>query len=55
VETHILDFQGNLYEKIAKVSFLDFVREERKFESLEALTNQIRKDTQAAFVFFNQM
>lgn len=55
VETHILDFQGNLYEKIAKVSFLDFVREERKFESLEALTNQIRKDTQAAFAFFNQM
>jgi len=54
VETHILDFQGDLYEKEAKVSFLQFVRREQKFQNLEELSAQIRKDTQMAFQFFNE-
>lgn len=55
VETHILDFQGNLYEKIARVSFLEFLRKEKKFDSLTELMKQIRKDTQDAFTYFNNL
>ena len=53
VETHILDFQGDLYEHRAKVSFFEFVRFERKFDSVEALRQQIQEDVQSAFQFFN--
>lgn len=53
VETYILDFKENVYEECARVIFLEYVREERKFDSLDALKEQIRKDTDFAFRFFN--
>jgi len=43
-ETHILGFSGNLYGKTLEVSFSDFLRPERKFDSLDALKNQIKTD-----------
>lgn len=43
-ETHILDFSQNIYGKKIVVEFLDFIREERKFNSLEDLNKQIRLD-----------
>ncbi|MBQ5431214.1 MAG: bifunctional riboflavin kinase/FAD synthetase [Lachnospiraceae bacterium] len=52
VETHLLDYSANLYEKFATVIFLSYVREEKKFDSMEALTAQIRKDTKTARDFF---
>ena len=53
VETHILDFQGDVYEKEAKVLFLDYIRPERKFDSLDELKAQIKMDTKCALDFFN--
>lgn len=47
-ETHILDFNGVLYEKDITVSFLHFIRPEQKFESAEALRRQIEADIQTA-------
>lgn len=47
IETHILDFSGDLYGKQLRVEFVDYLREERRFESLDALTAQIRIDEQA--------
>lgn len=44
VETFLLDFQGDLYGKKVRVSFLKFIRPEKKFDSLAALREQIRKD-----------
>ena len=43
-ETHILNFSQNIYGKKIVVEFLDFVREEKKFNSLEELKEQIRLD-----------
>ena len=43
-ETHILGFSGDLYRKTLEVSFSDFLRPERKFDSLDALKNQIKTD-----------
>lgn len=43
-ETHILDFCGNLYGKYATVEFVKFIRPEKKFNSLEELTEQVQKD-----------
>ena len=43
-EVHLLDFQGDLYDQSLTISFLSFLREERKFDSLEELKNQITAD-----------
>ena len=43
-ETHIPSFNGNIYGKKIEVKFLDFIREEKKFSSLEELKKQIAED-----------
>lgn len=43
-ETYILDFSGDLYGKQARVGFVNFIRDERKFESLDALKNAIEEN-----------
>lgn len=44
VESHLLHFEGDLYGKTVKVEFLRFLRKEQKFDSLQALKNQITQD-----------
>lgn len=44
LETHLLDFYGDLYEKNLTVEFLDYIRPEIHFESQKALQEQIQKD-----------
>ena len=43
-ETHILDFSGDLYGRMITVEFVKFLRPERKFDSLEDLTRQVKGD-----------
>lgn len=43
-ETFILDYDGNLYEKKVNIALHSFLREEMRFDSPEALTEQIKKD-----------
>lgn len=45
IETHLLDFDSDIYNKDIKVSFLDFIREEKKFSSLNELKEQLDKDS----------
>ena len=45
-ESWILDFDGDLYGKQMTVIFHQFLRPEQKFDSLEALKQQIRQDAQ---------
>lgn len=44
VETHILDFDKDIYGKNIRVEILDMIRFEQKFESLDKLKFQIEKD-----------
>lgn len=47
IETHLLGYSGNLYGKPMKLSFCFRLRDEKKFENVEALTGQIRSDIDA--------
>ncbi|MDG1277202.1 MAG: bifunctional riboflavin kinase/FAD synthetase [Algoriphagus sp.] len=44
VEAHLFDFQGDLYDKQITIYFKAFLRDERKFEGLEALKAQLSLD-----------
>lgn len=44
LEVHILDFDEDIYQKWIAVDFIAFIRDEKKFASLEELANQIRED-----------
>ena len=44
VEVHLLDFEGGLYGDEMRVDVVCFLRDERKFESLEALRRQLERD-----------
>ena len=53
VESHLLDFQGNLYGRHARVEFCHFQRPERRFESMDELAEQIRLDTETTRAWFS--
>lgn len=44
IEVHIPSFKGDLYDQILKVRFVRFLREEKHFDSLEELREQIKAD-----------
>ena len=54
VESHLLDYSGNLYGRQARVEFYKFIRDERKFASREELFDQIRRDAETARKYFEE-
>lgn len=54
-ESHILDFSQDIYGKIAKVELLKKVRDEKKFNSLDELKNQINDDVNALRKYKNEL
>jgi riboflavin kinase/FMN adenylyltransferase len=48
LETHIFDFEGDLYGKRISVGFVRRLRGERKFDGVDELVAQIRRDIDAA-------
>lgn len=44
VEAHLLEFDEDCYGKVIYVAFLSFLREERRFDSLEELKAQLQED-----------
>jgi riboflavin kinase / FMN adenylyltransferase len=48
VETHVLDYSGNLVGKTVKVRFIERLRDEKTFNSLEELSDQITRDVAQA-------
>lgn len=54
VESHLLDYSGNLYGRQARVEFYTFLRGEVKFGSYEELAAQIKKDAASARAYFEK-
>lgn len=52
-ETYIVDFEGDLYDKSVEVQILKYIRDERKFNSLRELSEQIDIDSGKSQEIFN--
>lgn len=48
IEVHVLDYDGDLYDRLVTVTFLVRLRDERRFDSLDALRRQLEADAAAA-------
>jgi riboflavin kinase / FMN adenylyltransferase len=48
LEVHVLDWDGDLYGKHTRTTFVSHIRDEAKFDSVDALVAQIRDDIDAA-------
>ena len=54
IETHIIGFEKELYDKEIKIRFVDFVRDDKKFDNFEALKRQIGADEQIIINILNK-
>ncbi len=52
IETYVLDFSSDVYGEKVRLFFFDRAREERKFPSMMALTEQIGRDIEATRRYF---
>jgi riboflavin kinase/FMN adenylyltransferase len=48
LEVHALDFDGDLYDRRVRTTFVSWLRDEARFASVDALIAQIRQDIAAA-------
>jgi len=48
LEAHLFDYDGDLYGKHLEVEFVEFIRHEEHFDSLEAMIEQMKKDAEKA-------
>lgn len=53
VEVHLMDFEGDLYEKDVECSFVERIRGEEKFSSVDDLIAQIKEDKESALRILN--
>ncbi len=54
IEIHFLDFDADIYNQELKVSILHRIRDEKKFNSLQDLQEQLQKDKVIAKEYFNK-
>jgi riboflavin kinase/FMN adenylyltransferase len=55
VEVHLLGFKGEIYDQELEVTFTGKLRDERKFESVDALRAQIGRDVETARELFGDV
>ena len=48
IEVNIFDFEGDIYSKEVTLVFIDKIREEQKFDGINSLVEQLKKDKVAA-------
>ncbi|CAL2081558.1 bifunctional riboflavin kinase/FAD synthetase [Tenacibaculum sp. 190524A05c] len=53
IEVNYFDFSEDLYNQTIEIELLYFLREEEKFNSLEALADQLKRDKLASLEFIN--
>jgi len=54
IETHVLDFSGDLLGKTIRVNFIERLRDEKTFKSIEDLAEQINQDVLRARKLFKE-
>lgn len=54
IEIHFFDFKENLYGQIIQIDMLHRLRDERKFDSLDALQEQLAKDKEMSLRYISQ-
>jgi riboflavin kinase/FMN adenylyltransferase len=47
IETHLFDFNSDIYGKMLTLDFVDRIRDEKRFESIDALVAQIKRDVES--------
>ncbi|HZI81871.1 MAG TPA: bifunctional riboflavin kinase/FAD synthetase [Vicinamibacterales bacterium] len=55
IETHVLDYSGNLYGQTVRLAFVQRLRDERRFEDVDALRAQIDADKRRAERLFTRL
>lgn len=54
VEVHVFDLNANLYDEEITISFIRFIREEKKFSDLSELQKQLYRDKDFAYKIFGK-
>ena len=54
IETNILEFNADIYGKIITIEFLERIRDEKKFNGIEELKEQLQKDTKYIYKVYLQ-
>ncbi|MBO5195544.1 MAG: bifunctional riboflavin kinase/FAD synthetase [Clostridia bacterium] len=54
-ESHIINYSGDLYGKEVKIEFYSYLRDEMRFDSVDALADQIKRDIESAKDFFARL
>jgi riboflavin kinase/FMN adenylyltransferase len=52
---HLFDFDSDIYNLKIQVSILQRIRSEKKFESVEVLKEQLKKDKAFSLDYLNQI
>lgn len=55
IEVHIHNFSGDIYDKKVKVEFIDRIRDERQFDSIENLVTQIELDRKVSIELLSKI
>jgi riboflavin kinase / FMN adenylyltransferase len=56
LETHLFNFNENIYDANLRVALIDFIRKEQNFNGVESLKTQIKKDiSQSKFILANKI
>jgi riboflavin kinase/FMN adenylyltransferase len=55
LEIHLLNFDQDIYLKYINVEFLDYLRDEQKFNDLSELKNQLKVDREKAIQYFSNI
>lgn len=53
IEIHFFNFNADLYEKFIQIEIISYIRDEQKFESVNALKNQLIKDKSKSLKIVN--
>jgi riboflavin kinase / FMN adenylyltransferase len=48
VEAHLIDFEGDLYGRTLRIAFVERMRGEKRFETVDELVEQMNRDVEQA-------